>query len=297
MQSELQEINITHIISAISNKKREGILVFCIVCFVGIVLTFILPRTYQTTEILRLAMIDGNQIETVDALKMLFQSETKFNEIADELGLPLVRVKKSFSVESKAGGVFIAIKGRGTSPEEAIRITKLISTKILEREEQLYKPIQEKFDSEMVTLEKDKKSTEQKIAQLEKTREGLQADIAFYQREIAKRVDAQSEGQGRIAETYIKLLSETKRIRDETANELVNFKQHLFVLEENIKQKKFTYVYLSGPSGIEISALMPEKSFIPPNIVQNIIYSAVLGVFLAIVWVFIRTFHIKHQTM
>lgn len=297
MQSESQEINITHIISAISNKKREGILVFCIVCFVGIALTFILPRTYQTTEILRIGIVDGNQIETADALKILFQSEAKLNEIADELGLPLVRVEKSFSIESKAEGVFVVIKGRGASPEEAMKITKLVSTKILKQEEQLYKPAQEKFEIEITTLEQDKKSTEQKIAQLEKTIESLQADIAFYQREIAKRVDAQSEDQGRIAATYIKLLAETKKIQDGTANELTDLKQYIFHLEENIQQKKFTYAYLSGPPGIEISALMPKKSFIPVNIVQNIIYSTVLGIFLAIVWVFIRTFHIKHQTM
>ena len=297
MQSDSQEINISQIISAILNKKREGLLVFFIVVFVGIGLTFVLPRTYQATEILQLAMVDRKQTETVDALKTLFQSETKLNEIADELGLPLALVEKNFSIESKAGGAFVAIKGRGENPEEAMKITKLVSAEILEREEQLYKPVQEKSKSEIITLEENKKSTEQKIAQSEKIIEGLQNDIAFYQREIEKRSEAQSEAQGRIAETYIKLLAETKRSRDVTANELTNLKQQLFVLEENIQQKKFIYSYLSGPARIEISALMPKKSFIPSNIVQNIIYSVVLGIFLAIVWIFIRTFHIRRQTM
>jgi len=302
MQSESQEINITHIISAILNKKREGILVFCIVVFVGIALTFIVPRTYQTTEILRLGIVDEKQLETAGVLKILFESETKLNEIAQDSNLSLSRVKKCFSIESKIGEPFVTIKGRGKSPEEAMKITKLVSTKILNHQEQLYKPIQEKFESEIAILEKEKKGLEEKIAQKEKTNERLQTDIAFYRSEIVKRSDAQSDAQGGIAGTYItgtyiKLLADTKKTQDEVADELMDLKQRLIILGEDIQQKKFTYAYLSRPPRIEISALMPKKSFIPPNIVQNMIYSAVLGVFFAIAWIFIRTFHIKRQTM
>ena len=127
--------------------------------------------------------------------------------------------------------------------------------------------------------------------------ERLQTDIVSYQLEITKRGDAQSEAQGLIVGTYIKLLADTKETQDKVASELTDLKQVLILLEGNIQQKKSAFAYSSRPLGIEISALTPKKSHIPSNIIQNIIYSTVLGAFLAIAWIFIRTFHIRHQTM
>ncbi|MBM3250691.1 MAG: hypothetical protein FJZ07_00390 [Candidatus Nealsonbacteria bacterium] len=295
MQSEPQEINIAFIISVILAKKREAILIFGIVFFMGIALTFILPRKYQAIEILRLGMVNKEQVETIDALKMLFQSEAKLNEIADELGLPPPDVEKNFSIESRDKGRFVLIRGQGKSPEEAMKITKLISREILSREERLYLPVQEKFEAEIIALEKEKESIGQRIDHQEKTINDLEADIAFYQKEVAKRVDAQSEDQGRIVSTYIKLLSETKKARDEAVNELMVFQKDLPFLESEILEKNSARSYLSNPPGVEMQAFMPKKSFIPVNIVQNMIYFAILGIFLAVIWVFIRTFHIKQQ--
>jgi uncharacterized protein involved in exopolysaccharide biosynthesis len=106
-----------------------------------------------------------------------------------------------------------------------------------------------------------------------------------YQREINNRSAAYSDGQGRIAESYIDLLATVKNQKESKESQLLNLEHKLVSLEQQVQSKKYERVYQTKPTEIEVPATAPE-SRISPKRKQNVIIAGVLGIFLGILYAF-----------
>ena len=300
MQPETVKSNIlidntpTDIIGTLLKKKFEGFLVFFLIIAGGIALSFILPPQYKTTEILRLAQVKNHLLETTKTINGIPQSDTEILQLAEELKTTSGKARKRFTLrDMESNPNFAVIIGRGTTSQEAMQSTQVLSKTILARQQALYQPTRDQFEKEINAIESDKEKTQNGIQRLTSVIARLSDEVKYYQSEIAARSNAQSEAQGRIVETYIKLLSDTKSRKDSITQEIANLQQHLLSLENTKQTQLSRLAYEFTPPSIEVPARMPNESATPPDLVKNIIYSCVLGAFLAILWILVRTYHIR----
>jgi len=91
----------------------------------------------------------------------------------------------------------------------------------------------------------------------------LNADVLKYEAEIEKRTDAYTEGQGRIAESYINLLAGVKNQRESKEAQLLNLEQKLITLDQSIQAKGYEKVYETKPTEVEVPAIPPETRIAP----------------------------------
>lgn len=290
--SNTQESNITDMVGLFVRNKWRGFLIVCGVILLGVAMSFLLPKQYQTSELLRLAAIDNHPVESVESIVTFFGTDVALREIASESHLALPEVRDRFVLKGLNEGGSMKIEGYGPTPEEAMAMTQLVSRKILARSQDTYQPARDVFEKEMATLSEEQGGIREEVVRLEKVGERLSAEIRFYQSEIAKRADAQSEAQGRIVETYIRLLADAKLQQDGIAQAITSAKQRSVVLAETMQRKQSTLNYSLRPPILEAESIMPNASIIPQHLTQNIIYSTVLGVFLAIVWILVQEYHI-----
>ena len=290
--SNTQASNITDMVGLFVENKLRIFLIVGGVVLLGIATSFLLPKQYHASEFLRLATVDGHPVQSVDSIATYFGTDIVLRQIASELHLSPSEVRDHLLLKSRNGGGSIEIRGEGSTPEEAMALTQSVGRKVLARLQDAYQPARNVFEKEISTLSEEQSRAQRESSRLEKVGERLLPEVKFYQSEIAKRADAQSEAQGRIVESYIRILADTKLRQDETTLAIESVKQHAVVLEEKMQRKQSSLAYSLMPPIIEAEAVVPEASVIPPHFIQNIIYSAVLGVFLAIVWILVREYHI-----
>ncbi len=238
------EIDLRDYINIILKRKIGIIAVFLVAIIVAGVVSVFLPKTFESTAIIKIGKVQEKILETVDEINAVFSSETTLNEINQKLELlPEEKItSKNFKTSLIGKSNLLEIKGFAETPEKALAVVNAVGEILLERHQKLFTSVQENFDAEIARLNHD---------------------IAQYETEINSRLNTQSEAQGLITQSYINLLSKTK---------------------EQKVLKEYKKIYQTIPSTIEIPSVLPKSKVSPnikQNIIIAGILGLFIGIFYA----------------
>lgn len=239
-------------------KKRAICIIFLITIVIGSTISIFTPKVYRATSILNLGYdrIHYWGIEDYLTIAKLFEQEYLLRQIASKLNLPVspVSIVKSKFRFRNLKGSLIAVDGLGRTPEEALRVSELLSSMIFERHQVLLSTRMEKiklFDQAAAVLEDEIQSLRLKIENMKEIR---------------------TEAQSLLFGSLYKALG--------------NKEERLENYRSEASKEKIEYNMLT--TRLEISAVLPIKP-IKPNFRINFLISLIYSLFLSFVWVLITT--------
>jgi len=278
-------------------KRKWGILsIFAIAVIIAIVVSLLLPLTFQASNLVEVGKIKGSSLQSHTDIQSVFNRATVLKQIKTKLEQPL-ELSETTSVESIAGifdikeslgdgkSGFIEIQGRSDTPEKAVEVVNAVTDILLTYHQDIFAEAEKMFNKEVEGIVKSKEKTEKDIENAKINITRLDQDIKNYEQEISKRDNIQSEGQGRIAESYINLLAGVKNQKETKESQLLNLEQQLISLDQSIQQKEYEKAYETKPTKIEVDATAPETR-ISPNRRQNVMIAGILGLFIGVFYAF-----------
>lgn len=256
--SQEPEINLIDYWHIIWNRRRAIFAIFISVVILTIIITFLSPKTYQSSLLISPAKISNQLLETPEATITIMKQEAILRNLATKLNLPELEATsliKKFNI--KQSNEFLEIQGLGTTPENAQHISKILGDFIINRQNSLTTQYKLNLETEINVLNNELNKNAATIVELEQ--------------EIAKLNNTNSQAQGYIAASYISVRQEAKKRRDEIQNSL----------NEKLRELNFkTY-----EAKIEVPPVLP-LSPIKPDKFINLISGTILGIFVGIIYAF-----------
>jgi len=279
------------------NKRKKGIIgIFLVVVIVAVLVNlYILSETYEAKSLVKVGLFRGENIESLEDIKLIFSSDNTLKEIAQRLDLPegtnLSRgVANIFDLQAGDGSGFLHVKGRGETPEKALMVVNVVDEILLARHDGLFEQAGKTFEAELTTLQKDREKVGSDIEQLEQTIiPRLEEDIKFYDKEIRARANVTSYAQGRLIETYANLLSEAKSQKEDKEHQILELKQKLVVIDQALQQKEFEKAYETRSTNVEVPPVLPDTKIGPPRR-RNVMIAGVFALFVGILWAFVAEY-------
>lgn len=280
----------------IISKRKKGIMaiVLIAVLITGIISEFVLPKIYEASGLVEIAKIKGENLMNPADIIATFKEEATLSEIGEKMGWnkeyqkdkeKIARLEEGLIISKDEKGNLLKITAKANTPEEAKKIVEATNEVLIARHQKRFEGAEKLITAEIETIIQEKEKTKKDI---EKTGERLiriNQDIANYEKEIAKRSDIQSEGQGRIAESYINLLAQAKNQKESEEAQILELEQKLVGLEQAVQQKEYEKTYETTMTRVVASPTLP-TSPIGPRTMLNVFIAAILGLFVGIFWAF-----------
>lgn len=293
---EEDEIDLRDYIEVLWRRKWSIFIIFLISVVVAGVISFIIPPTYQAKNLVELGSIKDKPLQTPSEISAVLKKDVVLDKIKEKLEQPLElsgdinnkTVSNMFSVnklEENGEAKFIEISGYAQTPENAVLVVKKVTDVLLEYHGLIFEEAEKTYNIELASIENSKEKAKKDIERIQKDITRLEQDITEYTQKIEEREDIQSEGQGRIAESYINLLAEVKDQKDNKEAQLLNLEQKLVNLDQALQQKKYERVYQTKNTQVELEATPPDQK-IAPKRKQNVLIAGVLGIFIGIFYAF-----------
>ncbi|MDD5173082.1 MAG: Wzz/FepE/Etk N-terminal domain-containing protein [Patescibacteria group bacterium] len=289
---EEDEIDLRDYINVLLKRKRIIGAIFLVAVIAAVVISLLMTPVYEATNLIEIGKIKNETIETFDDIKAVFSRPAILKEVHNKLGLP-----KNVNVESVVGkftlekenetnaSKFIKVSGRAETPEKSVEVANVVTQILLDRHQQLFSEAERMFEIEMESINKNKEKTDKDIVQVQKDIVRLEQDVKIYEQRINQKDNAQSDAQGRIAESYINLLATVKNQKENKEYQLLNLEQQLVNLDQQIQEKEYEKAYQTKTTEVEIPATPPETR-ISPKRKQNVMIAGVLGLFVGILYAF-----------
>ncbi len=305
-QRDKDEVDLRDYINVVLKRKWSILSIFAIAVIVAAVISLTLPLTFEASNLVQIGQIKGSDLQSSADIQAVFNRETVLKQIKTKLQEPLElpettttsTIAGMFNIKKSEG--FIEIKGRSDTPEKTVEVVRAVTDILLAYHQDIFAEAEKTYNIELETIKKSKTKTEEDINQIKtvdipKTEEEikrLEEDIQVYEKEIAKRGNIQSEGQGRIIESYINLLAGVKNQKEAKERQIIDFKdgirnlqQQLVALDQSIQQKEYEKAYQTKPTKVEVPAIPPEAR-ISPKRKQNVMIAGILGLFIGIIYAF-----------
>ena len=295
-QHDEDEIDLRDYINVLIKRKWGILSIFAIAVIIAVIISLILPLTFQASNLVEIGRIKKVNLQSHTGIQSVFRRGTVLKQIKTKLEQPL-GLSETTSIESIAGmfdvkeslggekSGFIEIQGRSDTPEKAVEVVNAVTEILLTYHQNIFAEAKKMFNTEVESIIKSKEKTEKDIEKTNNTIVRLNQDIKNYEQEIAKRANIQSEGQGRIAESYINLLAGIKDQKETKESQLLNLEQKLISLDQSIQQKEYEKAYQTKPTKVEVQAIPPETK-IAPKRKQNVMIAGILGLFIGIFYAF-----------
>ncbi len=305
-QQDEEEIDLRDYIEVLIKRKWAILAIFLVAVIAAGVISFLTPPTYQAGNLIEIGQIKRAPLQSLEDLKAVFERISFLKKIEDEIKTPLElaeniapeTITNMFNIEKAGEGTgyskFIKIKGRANTPEKAVIVVNAVTKIILEYHQNLFSVAEETFNIEMEMIKNSKEKTKKDIEKIQQDIVRLNQDIQKYEQEINKRADIQTEGQGRIAESYINLLATSKNQKENKESQLLGLEQQLVSFDQAIQQKEYEKVYETKPTKVEVEAVSPEIR-IAPKRKQNVVIAGILGIFIGIFYAFCAEYFCKEK--
>lgn len=293
---EEDEIDLRDYIEVLWRRKWSIFVIFLISVVVAGVISFIISPTYQAKNLVELGSIKDKPLQSPSEIGAVLKKDVVLDKIKEKLEQPLElsedvnssAISNMFSIdklEENGEAKFIEIAGKAQTPEKAVLVVKAVTDILLEYHDLIFEEAEKTYNIELASIENSKEKTKKDIERIQKDITRLEQDITEYTQKIEEREDIQSEGQGRIAESYINLLAEVKDQKDSKESQLLNLEQKLVNLDQDLQQKKYERVYQTKNTQVELEATPPDQR-IAPKRKQNVLIAGVLGIFIGIFYAF-----------
>ncbi len=300
------EIDLRDYINVLLKRKWQVAIIFGVAVVIAGIISFSMPLTFEASNLVEIGSIKKIQLQNTNDIKSVFKRETVLQQIRTKLQEPLEltdgtttgAIFEMFDIEEGDSNgnqsVFIEISGKAQTPEKAVEVVRAVTDILLTYHGNIFVGAEKTFNIEMETIVKNKEKTQKDIIKTTNDVLRLNADVLKYEAEIEKRTDAYTEGQGRIAESYINLLAGVKNQRESKEAQLLNLEQKLITLDQSIQAKEYEKVYETKPTEVEVPAIPPETR-IAPNRKQNVIIAGILGIFVGILYAFAAEYFSKDK--
>ena len=289
------EIDLMDYIRVIWKRKIGIIAVFIIaVLAAGLMSKFVLPEVYETSSLVEIAKIKGENLENPADIIATFKQRAILLEIAEKVGWDKEKetdkakirgLGNNLKLEKGEKGNFLKIKAKANTPEEAQKIVSAVNEILISRHKKRFTEAERLVEAEIETIKQDKEKTKKDIEKIQQSLGRISRDIAIYEKEIAKRGNIKSEGQGRIVESYIKLLAQAKDQKEAKEAQILALEQKLVGLEQSIQQKEYEKAYETTMTRVVVPPLLPERP-VEPRTMVNVAIAGILGLFIGILWAF-----------
>ena len=291
------EIDLRDYINVLLKRKWQVAIIFGIAVVIAGIISFTMPLTFEASNLVEIGSIKGKQLQNLNDINSVFDRETVLQQIRTKLQEPLELaettttsvIAEMFDIEEEEnndnGSIFIEINGRAKTPEEAVEVVNAVTDILLTYHKNIFTEAEKTFNTELETIVKGKEKANKDIEKITTDISRLNEDMLRYEAEINKRANAYTEGQGRIAESYINLLAEVKDQKETKEAQLLNLEQKLITIDQSIQAKEYERVYETKSTEVEVPAIPPETR-IAPNRKQNVIIAGILGIFMGILYAF-----------
>jgi uncharacterized protein involved in exopolysaccharide biosynthesis len=254
------EISILDILVVLAENLRLIILVPLIVGLIALGVTFVIPKTYQSTALLRkndgvqgVQGVQGGPVDftSVDVLEQILKQQPEITTLGLSHEKTLQALLKHIQVTAKKQDSYITVAAQGSTPEKA----QLLCRQVIESFRDLNLPRGQQLDA----LKEEIKITEDSIRELSLVAKKISTNI--------DKVTPGTEGDN-VARAYVTII------------EKLNFqKQNLFKLKQKLAGFG-SEVFIQEPT-------LPEKP-IKPKKAQIAIMATLAAGLLTILFVFIR---------
>lgn len=294
-QNEQNRVNFLDYFSVLWKRKWGIIIIIIIIVSAAVIHSLMLPNIYQAEALVKIGKFQGKEIEPYIDIKTIFENENTLKQIIKDLALPddtiLREFASTFTLDSIAG--IIKISAKAESPKQAVEIVNVVAQHLVNRHKNIMKEALESFEKDIELLNREKKRTSEKIVETKQDIIWLDQEIKNYQNEVAKRAEAKSEAQGRIAENYIQLLAGSKNEKEAKQKTIITLEQQLVDFDAAYQKKDFDRAYGFSTTEVVAPALPPQKK-IGPNRRANVKISGFAAIFIGLIYAFIAEGYRKY---
>ena len=241
-------------------KKRWKIILIIFLVFTitsGVVSFLLLPKTYESIAMVQIGRTRDKLLEEPSTVMEIFKTKPVLEKVAEGLGGPVTQEQLgelASKIKMREKSELLEIKGRGETPEEAMRLVNGVTAVLLQRHEQI-------FERAKVILEEYLASGKERLKEMEK-------EIDMLQKKIEEVGVVNSEAEATVARGYMESL---ERSRDRYE-----------LLQVELREKKMEESYGTVSTELIIPPAIPEKP-IGPKKKMNVLIAGILGLFVGFV--------------
>lgn len=276
-------------------RKISILIIFFLITAAALIYNLLALKTFEAHAFLKIGQYNGKPITTLAEMKTLYYSVEYLKKIAqllnlsDKINVLNIAAKFDINADDKNKTEMILIKGRGRTPEDALKIVDSVIEIIIQQDKEKFQLFEDKSKLDLELLKREQEQTKRDIAQTQQYLSQINSDIKIYQKEIDKRSNVYSEGQGRIVESYINLLSNAKTLRQNKLAEIAQLQLKFTNYDNVFFQYNFEKTLNTGMTEIKIASTLP-ISHISPNRKQNMKILSFIAIIIAILYAFTAEF-------
>jgi len=258
---EEKEVDLRGYLNMVKKRWKIILIIFLVFTITSGVVSFILPRTYESIAMVKIGRLRDNLLEEPATIIEIFKTKVMLEKVAEEIDIPLRRkksqglaskIKIKIKIKEKPG--LLEIKGRWETPEEAMRLVNGVTVVLLQRHEHI-------FEQGKLILEEYLASGKERLVKMEK-------EIDMLQKKIEELGAPDSDAKAMVTRGYMESL---ERSRD-------RYEQ----LQVELREKKREESYGTVSTELVIPPRTPESP-IAPKKKQNVLIAGILGLFVGLI--------------
>lgn len=254
---EEKEVDLRDYLNMVKKRWKIILIIFLVSTITSGVVSFLLPKTYEASAMVRIGRMRDRLLEEPSTVIEIFKTESILEKVAEELDSPFGKEKPqelTSKIKMKKKSGLLEIKGRGETPEEALKLVNGVTTVLLKRHGQI-------FERAKVILEEYLASGKERLVEIGK-------EIEMLRKKIDELEITNSAAKAMVARGYMESL---ERSRD-------RYEQ----LQVELREKKMEESYGTVGTELVIRPTIPEKP-VAPKKKQNILIAGILGLFVGFV--------------
>ncbi|MFB0526406.1 MAG: Wzz/FepE/Etk N-terminal domain-containing protein [bacterium] len=254
---EEKEVDLRDYLVMVKKRRKIILIIFLGFTITGVVVSFLLPRIYEASAMVGIGRMRDRLLEEPSTVIEIFKTEPILVKVAEELNIPSTRdnlEELASKIKMKQKSDLLEIKGRGKTPEEALKLVNGVIAVILKRHGQI-------FERAKVILEEYLASGKDRLVEIEK-------EIEMLRKKIDELEDTDSEAKATVARGYMEGLERSRDRYEE--------------LQVELREKKMEESYGTVSTELVIPPAAPEKP-IAPKKKLNVLIAGILGLFIGFV--------------
>lgn len=294
-ENDGEEVNLLWYLLVIWRKKWLILTVFFIILLGFGIKISMMPPIFESTTLIKIGEINAAKIETTGNIKAVFSEAALLKKIASDLKLSgdinLANISDKFEIseDNSNKSDLLIITGTGESPDVAVKVVETVSSILLERHNKLFESAKKIQDIEIDLLGRAREKTMQDIQLIKNEIVQHDQEIIYYQKEVDKRSKIESDGQGRITESYLNLLKNAKIDKQIKVNTIKNLEYELSNYDTTLFKKKYELNKNTYMTTVE-SVLIAPQFKIGPNRKKLAIQSGLIALFASLISSFVVEF-------
>lgn len=268
---EEKEVDLRDYINMVKKRWKIILIIFLVFTITSGVVSFLLPRTYESVAMIKIGIMRNKLLEKPSTVIEIFKTRPILEKVAEELNVSPTQVKLqelASKIKMREKSELLEIRGKGKTPEEALKLVNGVIAVLLNRHEQI-------FERARLILEEYLVSAKKRLFQIEK-------EIEMFQNKIDQLGATDSDAKAMLSRGYMDSLEKSRARYEE--------------LQVELRKKKMEESYGTVSSELVIPSRIPESP-IAPKKKQNVLIAGILGLFIGLICAAVVEYFAKPPTI